>query len=91
MLASATDLGGVEVTETSRTLITVIFGAVRNAFERDRPHEVSEDLRRDLVNMCRAYLKAEKSQSLLVTGGKDLQTSTAMANMVVSLSLPRSN
>lgn len=56
MLASATDLRASNVESINRALVTIIFGAVRNSFERHHQGEVAEDLRRQLVVMCRAYL-----------------------------------
>jgi len=56
MLASASDNHGSDVASSSRTLVTVIFGAVRNSFERYHSGEVAQDLHRQLVIMCRAYL-----------------------------------
>lgn len=56
MLASASDNDGSDARSNTRTLVTVIFGAVRNSFERGHSGEVAEDLRRQLVIMCRAYL-----------------------------------
>lgn len=47
------DLGSVNL-----TLVTVIFGTVRNAFERNLPLAAIEALREQLLLMCRAYLKA---------------------------------
>lgn len=57
MLASATDAKFSDLKSVNLTLLTVIFGAVRNAFERNlRPTE-SRKLRRQLVVMCRSYLE----------------------------------
>lgn len=60
MLASATDAtlpdpGGVAL---ALVTVTVIFGTVRAAFERDLTAEAAEALRRELLAMCRAYLRA---------------------------------
>lgn len=58
MLASATDATFTDLKGVNLTLVTVIFGAVRNAFERNlRPAETRK-LRRQLVTMCRAYLES---------------------------------
>ncbi len=57
MLESASDNDGSDARSNTRTLVTVIFGAVRNSFERGHSGEVAEDLRRQLVIMCRAYLE----------------------------------
>ncbi|MDO9570472.1 MAG: TetR/AcrR family transcriptional regulator [Hydrogenophaga sp.] len=58
MLASATDATFTDLKSVNLTLVTVIFGAVRNAFERNlRPAETRK-LRRQLVTMCQAYLES---------------------------------
>jgi AcrR family transcriptional regulator len=58
MLASATDATFTDLKGVNLTLVTVIFGAVRNAFERNlRPAETRK-LRRQLVMMCRSYLES---------------------------------
>jgi len=56
MLASAPDMttGGLET--VNRTLLTVIFGTVRNAFERNLDEAATQELRRHLVAMCCALL-----------------------------------
>ncbi|WP_349017756.1 TetR/AcrR family transcriptional regulator [Rhizobium sp. 32-5/1] len=62
MLSSATDASFADVNSINRTLVTVIFGAVRNAFERNLAGPVAEDVRAQLVVMCRAYLEASLSR-----------------------------
>jgi AcrR family transcriptional regulator len=58
MLASASDATFTDLRNVNLTLVTVVFGAVRNAFERHlRPTEARK-LRRQLVVMCRAYLES---------------------------------
>lgn len=58
MLASASDARFTDLKNVNLTLVTVVFGAVRNAFERNlRPTEARK-LRRQLVVMCRAYLES---------------------------------
>lgn len=57
MLSSASDITFADVQSVNRTLVTVIFGAVRNAFERGLSGTAAEDLRRQLVIMCRSYLQ----------------------------------
>ncbi|WP_143434375.1 TetR family transcriptional regulator [Hydrogenophaga sp. H7] len=58
MLASASDATFTDLRNVNLTLVTVVFGAVRNAFERNlRPTEARK-LRRQLVVMCRAYLES---------------------------------
>jgi AcrR family transcriptional regulator len=58
MLASASDTTLDDLEATNLTLVTVIFGTVRNAFERSLPAAQAEALRGQLVTMCRAYLDA---------------------------------
>jgi AcrR family transcriptional regulator len=57
MLSGASDANFVDVESINRTLVTVIFGAVRNAFERGLQGLAAEDLRQQLVIMCLAYLQ----------------------------------
>jgi AcrR family transcriptional regulator len=57
MLSSASDANFADVASINRTLVTVIFGAVRNAFERGLNGPTAEDLHRQLVAMCLAYLR----------------------------------
>lgn len=57
MFASASDIALTDVGMTNLTLTTVIYGTVRNAFERDLPAKETDSLRRNLVVMCRAYLE----------------------------------
>jgi hypothetical protein len=56
MLASAKDATFNDLKGVNLTLLTVIFGTVRNAFERNLPPEAARELQRHLVLMCRAYL-----------------------------------
>jgi hypothetical protein len=56
---TASDASFADVEEVTLTLLTVIFGAVRNAFERNLPPLAVDALRGQLGLMCRAYL-AEK-------------------------------
>lgn len=58
MFASASDARLADVAATNLTLVTVIFGTVRNAFERALSPAEAEALRRNLVVMCRAYLRS---------------------------------
>ena len=58
MFASASDVTLADVAVTNLTLATVIYGTVRNAFERGLPGGDADALRRNLVRMCRAYLSA---------------------------------
>lgn len=57
MLASAPDLVADDLESMNRTLVTVIFGTVRNAFERNLSAAEAEELRRQLVTMCCAFLE----------------------------------
>jgi AcrR family transcriptional regulator len=59
MLASATDATFADLKSVNLTLVTVIFGAVRNAFERNLDPPAAQDLRRQLVLMCHSYLKCD--------------------------------
>jgi AcrR family transcriptional regulator len=56
MFASATDAKFTDLTSVNLTLLTVIFGAVRSAFERNLPKSATQELRKQLVLMCRSYL-----------------------------------
>lgn len=56
MFATASDWRGDDLTDVNLTLVTVIFGTVRNAFERNLPAAAIEALRGQLLLMCRAYL-----------------------------------
>ena len=58
MLASAPDTATEDLDSTTRTLLTVIFGTVRNAFERNLEEAATQDLRRHLVVMCCAFLES---------------------------------
>lgn len=57
MLASAPDLVADDLESVNRTLVTVIFGTVRNAFERNLDPADAEKLRGHLVTMCCALLE----------------------------------
>lgn len=58
MLASAPDCVVEDLAGVNLTLLTVIFGTIRNAFERNMTLEAVEILRGQLLLMCRAYLEA---------------------------------
>lgn len=58
MLESARDSRFQDVATVNRTLVTVIFGAVRNAFERQLDNNEATGVMQQLVLMCRAYLNA---------------------------------
>lgn len=57
MFASASDRSFSDVESVNRALATVIFGTVRNSFERSHSQPEVNDLRRQLIAMCRAYLE----------------------------------
>ena len=59
MFRSAPDLSAQDATRTNLLLTTVIYGCVRNAFERGLDPDSISDLRSRLKDICRAYLAAE--------------------------------
>lgn len=63
MFASATDVNFKDLHGVNLTLLTVIFGTVRSAFERNLPNPEAQELQRQLVVMCRAYLAGRASES----------------------------
>jgi AcrR family transcriptional regulator len=63
MFASATDVNFKDLHGVNLTLLTVIFGTVRSAFERNLPKSAAQELQRQLVVMCRAYLAGRASES----------------------------
>ncbi len=58
MLASASDAAFVDLRIVTLTLLTSVFGTVRNAFERDLPAVDAEAVLEQLKLMCRAYLES---------------------------------
>lgn len=42
------------------TLLTVIFGTVRNAFERNLPEDRAQELRAELVSLCLGWLATQR-------------------------------
>ena len=58
MLASASDASIPDLESVNLALVTVIFGTVRNAFERNLTVAAADALHRQLVLMCQSYLKA---------------------------------
>jgi len=58
MLASAPNNSFSDLESVNRALVTVIFGTVRNSFERSHSEQEVNDLRRQLIAMCRAYLES---------------------------------
>lgn len=61
MFASASDWKGEDAASIHLTLVTVIFGTVRNAFERNLSPAAIEALRGQMLQMCRAYLNTIKT------------------------------
>lgn len=57
MLASASDATFADLEGVNLTLVTVIFGTVRNAFERNLTAAATDALHRQLMLMCRSYLR----------------------------------
>lgn len=57
MFGSASNRSFSDVESVSRALVTVIFGTVRNSFERSHSQQEVNDLRRQLIAMCRAYIE----------------------------------
>lgn len=58
MLASAPDAHYADIALVNVTLLSVIFGTVRNVFERNLPRPVQAKIRRQLITMCLSYLEA---------------------------------
>lgn len=56
MFASAVDATFADLANINLTLLTVIFGAVRSAFERNLPPSATQELKKQLILMCRSYL-----------------------------------
>ncbi len=57
MLESARDAGYANIDLINVTLLSVIFGTVRNVFERDLPEQEQAAIRCELVTMCLRYLE----------------------------------
>jgi AcrR family transcriptional regulator len=58
MLKSALDADYANIDLVNITLLSVIFGTVRNVFERNLPVCEQEAIRHQLMTMCLSYLKA---------------------------------
>ncbi|MCX8278865.1 TetR/AcrR family transcriptional regulator [Phyllobacterium sp. 0TCS1.6C] len=58
MFASASDAPSTDPVLVTRVILTVIFGAVRNAFERAVAGPIDDGLRQQLRIMCVAYIRA---------------------------------
>ena len=63
MFASASDTAFADPPTVNLTLLTTIFGAVRNVFERDLPVTESRAVLRQIILMCVAYTNAVKLPS----------------------------
>lgn len=61
MLSSAPDMPDTDLATTTLTLVTVIFGTVRNVFEQNLPLARAEEIRDQLLVMCHAYLGAART------------------------------
>lgn len=57
MFATAPDASYIQLDLVNATLLSVIFGTVRNVFERNMPLIVQADIRNQLVAMCLSYLE----------------------------------
>lgn len=60
MFASASDAVDGDRRLLNTTLLAVIFGTVRNVFERNLPAPVEADIYKQLVRMCVSYLATAK-------------------------------
>ena len=58
MLSSAPDASYGDLALINTTLLSVIFGTVRNVFERDLPAALETEIRHQLAMMCLSYLEA---------------------------------
>lgn len=76
MFASASDLAFDDLRGVNLTLVTVIFGTVRNAFERDLGAEAVRELQSQLVAMCRAYVRHGAGASTARVVGDGAATSS---------------
>lgn len=56
MLESAADASFTDLAAVNLTLVTVIFGTIRNAFERNLSQRAIDALQAELLAMCRAYV-----------------------------------
>ncbi|QAZ43778.1 TetR/AcrR family transcriptional regulator [Mesorhizobium sp. Pch-S] len=56
MLGSAPDAVYADIALVNTTLLSVIFGTVRNVFERNLSANQQTDIRQELLSMCLAYL-----------------------------------
>ena len=63
MLASAPDVSFENMQSVSLALVTVIFGTVRNVFERNLFAAATQAIQAEVLLMCRSYLQAVGSVS----------------------------
>lgn len=63
MLRSAPDIRYADLELVNVTLLSVIFGTVRNVFERNLPAERQAAVRSELTRMCLSYLRAARVPS----------------------------
>lgn len=63
MFRQASDLPPEDIAAINLTLTTVVYGAVRNAFERELDIGQIETLKARLIDMCRAWLGSIKSHT----------------------------
>lgn len=61
MLASASDAAFADLATVNLTLLSTVFGTVRNVFERNLPEHEGRAVRDQLIIMCNAYLVAARS------------------------------
>ena len=59
MLTNAPDAAYADITLVNTTLLSVIFGTVRNVFERNLSESLQARVRTQLIRMCLSYLEAE--------------------------------
>lgn len=57
MLESAPDATFSDLPMVNLTLVTVIFGTIRNAFERNLSQPSIDGMQAELLAMCRAYVE----------------------------------
>ena len=71
MLESAPDATFGDVQTANLTLVTVIFGTIRNAFERNLSEAAINALQAELLAMCRAYVELARCQARAGPSGGD--------------------
>jgi len=65
MLLSAPNARYNDISLANLTLLSVIFGTVRNVFERNLPPADQEAIREELRRMCLAYLAITGAEMLV--------------------------